>query len=56
MKKINWRYAIGELLIVIIGISVAFALNNWSASLKENDLFKGSPKCFKRVLFTLLIV
>ncbi len=38
MKKINWRYAIGELLIVIIGISVAFALNNWSASLKENDL------------------
>ncbi|MCB0706669.1 MAG: hypothetical protein KDC34_15245 [Saprospiraceae bacterium] len=27
--KINWKYAIGEVLIVIIGISLAFALNNW---------------------------
>lgn len=29
MKKINWQYAFGEIIIVIIGISVAFALNNW---------------------------
>ena len=29
MKKINWQYAIGEIIIVIIGISVAFGLNNW---------------------------
>jgi len=27
--KINWKYAIGEILIVIIGISLAFSLNNW---------------------------
>ncbi|MBX2870568.1 MAG: hypothetical protein KTR30_00655 [Saprospiraceae bacterium] len=30
--KINWRYAIGEVIIVIIGISIAFALNNWAES------------------------
>ena len=29
MKSINWRYAIGEIVIVLIGISLAFALNNW---------------------------
>ncbi|OJJ14414.1 hypothetical protein BKI52_42280 [marine bacterium AO1-C] len=29
MKKINWQYALGEIVIVIIGITVAFALNNW---------------------------
>ena len=31
MRKINWRYAIGELIIITIGISLAFALNNWAA-------------------------
>ncbi len=34
-KKINWQYAIGEILIVILGISIAFGLNNWAAS--RND-------------------
>ena len=29
MKSINWRYALGEVIIVIIGISLAFSLNNW---------------------------
>lgn len=37
MKKINWRYAIGELLIVIIGISIAFALNNWASNIRNKD-------------------
>lgn len=32
MKKINWQYALGEVIIVSIGITIAFALNNW----KEN--------------------
>lgn len=27
--KIDWKYAIGEIIIVIIGISIAFALNSW---------------------------
>lgn len=30
--KLKWKYAIGEILIVIIGISIAFALNNWKES------------------------
>ena len=32
MKKINWKYAIGELIIVILGITIAFSLNNWKES------------------------
>lgn len=36
--KINWKYAVGEILIVIVGISVAFMLNNWAATSKENRL------------------
>lgn len=37
MKKINWQYAIGELLIVIAGISIAFALNNWAEKMQSKD-------------------
>ncbi len=36
MKKINWRYAIGELLIVTAGITLAFMLNSWA----ENNRIK----------------
>lgn len=28
-KKINWRYSLGEILIVILGITIAFNLNSW---------------------------
>lgn len=35
-KKINWQYAIGEVLIVILGISIAFALNNWASQHKTD--------------------
>lgn len=35
MKKINWRYALGETLIVIIGITIAFSLNKCSESQKD---------------------
>ncbi len=31
MRRINWRYAIGELIIITIGISLAFTLNRWAA-------------------------
>ena len=37
--KINWRYTIGEIIIVIIGISIAFALNNWKEGI-ENEKTK----------------
>ena len=36
--KINWRYTIGEILIVIIGITIAFALNNFKDSHQNKKL------------------
>ncbi len=40
MKKINWRYGIGEVIIVIIGITLAFALNEFNSSRVEKAEFK----------------
>lgn len=40
MKKINWKYALGEIIIVIIGISIAFSLNNWKEENKNRKLKK----------------
>ncbi|MDY8137925.1 DUF6090 family protein [Aquimarina sp. 2201CG5-10] len=39
MKKINWRYAFGEIIIVILGISIAFWLNSWKEN-KANSKLK----------------
>lgn len=36
--KIDWKYTFGEIIIVIIGISIAFGLNNWWASRKDAEL------------------
>lgn len=36
MKKIDWQYTFGEILIVIIGISIAFSLNKCSEN-SRND-------------------
>jgi len=38
MKKLKWGYIIQEILIVIIGISIAFALNNWQANQADAKL------------------
>lgn len=35
MKKINWNYAFGEILIVIIGISIAFSMNKCAENSKQ---------------------
>ncbi len=35
LKKINWRYALGEILIVIFGITIAFSLNSWAENSKS---------------------
>ncbi len=35
MKTPNWRYALGELLIVTTGILIAFALNNWAEQKRD---------------------
>lgn len=34
--KVNWRYTIGEILIVIVGITIAFSLNNWKETSNNN--------------------
>ena len=38
MKNINWRYAFGEILIVIIGISIAFSMNKCAEASKNDTL------------------
>jgi len=38
MKKINWQNALGEILIVIIGITIAFSLNKCSENSKAQTL------------------
>lgn len=38
MKKINWLDHFVNLIVVITGISIAFALNNWNESKKTDEL------------------
>ncbi|UZR95270.1 DUF6090 family protein [Chondrinema litorale] len=40
MKKINWKYAVGEIIIVTIGITIAFAINQWAENSKNNKVKK----------------
>ncbi|RMA66523.1 DUF6090 family protein [Ulvibacter antarcticus] len=40
MKNLNWKYTIGEILIVIIGISIAFSLNKCAENSKDSSLRK----------------
>ncbi|MCF7559057.1 DUF6090 family protein [Sabulilitoribacter multivorans] len=37
MKKINWQYTIGEILIVIVGISIAFSMNKCAEHSKNES-------------------
>jgi len=34
------RYAIGEIVLVVIGILIALAINNWNEERKDNELLK----------------
>ncbi|WP_074408917.1 MULTISPECIES: DUF6090 family protein [Aquimarina] len=38
MKKINWQYTLGEILIVIVGITIAFNLNQCAEEKKDKNL------------------
>ncbi|NRA91395.1 MAG: hypothetical protein HRU26_01705 [Psychroserpens sp.] len=38
MKKIDWQYTFGEILIVIIGITIAFSINKYSEMRSNEDL------------------
>ena len=47
MKKVNWKYAVGEVIIVMIGILLAFQLQNWNESMKDKSLvdsYLSNPK------------
>lgn len=35
IKNINWRYSIGEVILIAIGILIAFALSNWNDDRKR---------------------
>lgn len=37
MKRINWRYTIGEIVIVSIGILIAFSINKCSSTITKNN-------------------
>ncbi|RKQ51534.1 hypothetical protein BXY85_2561 [Roseivirga pacifica] len=39
--KLNWRYAIGEIILIFIGISLAIAFQNWNDNRKENRQLAG---------------
>lgn len=39
-RKLNWKYALGEIVIVSIGILIAFSINTWSTSLSKNSARK----------------
>jgi len=38
--KINWKYAIGEVILIFIGITLAISFNNWNEERKELNLSK----------------
>ncbi len=40
MKQINWKYGLGEIAIVMIGILLAFQLQNWNEHRKEVSLIR----------------
>ena len=37
-RRFSWRYAFGELILITLGIYLAFAVNNWSETRKERKL------------------
>lgn len=36
--KLNWKYALGELILIFLGISLAIWFNNWNDSRKDKNL------------------
>lgn len=38
LKKINWKYALGEILLLFIGITIAIWFNNWNESKKAREV------------------
>ncbi len=38
VKTINWRYALGELLLIFLGITMAIWFNNWNETQKSEEI------------------
>jgi hypothetical protein len=38
MKKFNWQYALGELVLIFLGITLAIAFQNWNEQKKQERL------------------
>ena len=41
--KVNWQYAIGEVVLILIGITLAIAFNNWNEWNKDITSSKNLP-------------
>lgn len=50
LKGVNWKYSIGEVLLIVIGILVALALNNWK---EEQDLKNEEIEILKELVMSL---
>ncbi|WP_298511578.1 DUF6090 family protein [uncultured Kordia sp.] len=50
MKKINWKYALGEILLIFIGITLAITFQNWNENRKQAQLEKTVLKQLKASL------
>jgi hypothetical protein len=37
-EKINWKYALGELFLIFLGISLAIGFNNWNDARKQSQV------------------
>ena len=42
--KVNWRYAIGEIILIFIGITLAIAFNNWNEGRMEHKQMQSHVK------------
>lgn len=50
VKKINWKYSIGEVVLIVIGILIALALNNWK---EQEDLKNKEAEILKELVMSL---
>lgn len=50
IKGINWRYSIGEVLLIVIGILIALALNKWK---EQQDLRNEETEILKELVMSL---
>ena len=39
--KFNWKYALGEIVLIFIGISLAMGFDNWSQNKREREQLEG---------------